>query len=68
MDLRNKNTSEFSTIFDSPLGVPNSQVSLYFVILRAIRLDPPPPEQRWPTEYLAHFPFDFIVKHHSLNL
>ncbi len=27
-DLRNKNTSEFRTVFLSPLGVPNSQVSL----------------------------------------
>ncbi len=24
MDLRNKTTSEFRTVFDSPLGVPNS--------------------------------------------
>ena len=29
MDLRNKTTSEFSTVLDSPLGVPNSQVPLY---------------------------------------
>ncbi len=29
MDLRNKTTSEFRTVFGSPLGVPNSQVSLY---------------------------------------
>ncbi len=29
MDLRNKTTSEFRTVFHSPLGVPNSQVSLY---------------------------------------
>ncbi len=29
MDLRNETTSEFSTVFDSPLGVPNSQVPLY---------------------------------------
>ncbi len=28
MDLRNKTTSEFRTVFDSPLGVPNSQVIL----------------------------------------
>ncbi len=28
MDLRNKTTSEFRTVFHSPLGVPNSQVSL----------------------------------------
>ena len=28
MDLRKKNTSEFRTVFHSPLGVPNSQVSL----------------------------------------
>ncbi len=31
MDLRNKTTSEFRTVFHSPLGVPNSQVSLYIV-------------------------------------
>ena len=30
MDMRNKTTSEFRTSFDSPLGVPNSQVPLYF--------------------------------------
>ncbi len=29
MDLRNQTTSEFSTVLDSPLGVPNSQVPLY---------------------------------------
>ena len=29
MALRNKTTSEFRTVFDSPLGVPNSQVLLY---------------------------------------
>ncbi len=29
MDLRSKTTSEFRTVFDSPLGVPNSQVPLY---------------------------------------
>ncbi len=28
MDLRNKTTSEFRTVLDSPLRVPNSQVSL----------------------------------------
>ncbi len=32
MDLRNKTTSEFRTVLDSPFGVPNSQVSLYIVI------------------------------------
>ncbi len=31
MDLRNKTTSEFRTVFLSLLGVPNSQVSLYNV-------------------------------------
>ena len=30
MDLRNKTTSEFRKDFHSPLGVPNSQLSLYF--------------------------------------
>ncbi len=30
MNLRNKTASEFRTVFDSPLGVPNSQVLLYF--------------------------------------
>ena len=30
MDLRNGTTSELNTVFRSPLGVPNSQVSLYF--------------------------------------
>ncbi len=29
MDSRNKTTSEFRTVLDSPLGVPNSQVPLY---------------------------------------
>ena len=29
MDLRNKTTSEFKIVLDSPLGVPNSQVQLY---------------------------------------
>ncbi len=29
MDLRNKTTSEFRAVFDSPLDVPNSQVPLY---------------------------------------
>ncbi len=29
MDLRKKTTSEFRTVLDTPLGVPNSQVSLY---------------------------------------
>ncbi len=29
MDLRNKTTSEFRTVLDSPFGVPNSQVPLY---------------------------------------
>ncbi len=29
MDLRNKTTSEFRTVFHSPLGVPSSQVPLY---------------------------------------
>ncbi len=28
-DLRNKTTSEFRTVLDSPLGVPNSQAPLY---------------------------------------
>ena len=32
MDLRNKTTSEFGTVFDSPLGVPNLQVQLYYVM------------------------------------
>ncbi len=29
MDLRNKTISEFRTVSDSPLGVPNSQLPLY---------------------------------------
>ncbi len=29
MNLRNKTTLEFRTVFGSPLGVPNFQVSLY---------------------------------------
>ncbi len=29
MNLRNKTTLEFRTVFGSPLGDPNSQVSLY---------------------------------------
>ncbi len=33
MDLRNKTTSEFRTLFLSPLGVPNCQVSLYMYML-----------------------------------
>ncbi len=32
MDLRNKTTLEFRTVFHSPVGVPNSQVQLYMVI------------------------------------
>ena len=31
IDLRNKTTSEFKTVFDSPLGVPNFWVPLYIV-------------------------------------
>ncbi len=31
MDLRNKTTSEFRIVSDSPLGVPNSRVSLYII-------------------------------------
>ncbi len=34
MDLRNKTTSEFRTVFHSPLDVPNSQVPLYMSLLR----------------------------------
>ncbi len=30
MDMRNKTTPEFRTVLDSPLGVPNSQVSPYY--------------------------------------
>ncbi len=33
IDLRNKTTSELRTVFDSLLGVPNSQVPLYFISL-----------------------------------
>ncbi len=32
MDLRNKTTSEFRTVFHSPLGVSNSQIPLYIAI------------------------------------
>ena len=32
IDLTNKTTSEFRTVFHSPLGVSNSQVSLYMVV------------------------------------
>ncbi len=35
INLRNKTTSEFRTVFDSPLGVPNSQVPLYLIALYA---------------------------------
>ncbi len=31
IDLRNKTTPEFRTGFDSPLGVPNSQIPLYIL-------------------------------------
>ncbi len=34
MHQRNKITSEFRTVFLSPLGVPNSQVPLYMIELR----------------------------------
>ncbi len=34
MDPRNKTTSEFRTVFRSPLGVPNSQIPLYWKYLR----------------------------------
>ncbi len=37
MDLRNKTTSEVRTVFDSPLGVPNSQVPLYFCQMANVR-------------------------------
>ena len=37
MDLGNKTTSEFRTDFDSPLGVPNSEVSLYNFIQPIIK-------------------------------
>ena len=30
IELRNTTTSEFMTVFHSPLGVPNSQVPLYY--------------------------------------
>ncbi len=33
MDLRNKTTSEFRTVFHSPFGVPNSEVPLYIDVL-----------------------------------
>ncbi len=33
MDLGNKTTSEFRTVFHSPFGVPNSQVPLYVVLV-----------------------------------
>ncbi len=33
MDLRNKTTSEFRTVLDSPLGFPNFQVPLYTVFV-----------------------------------
>ncbi len=36
MDLGNKTTSEFRTVFHSPVGVPNSQVSLYMACRRII--------------------------------
>ncbi len=36
MDLRNKTTSEFRTVFDSPVGVPNSRVPLYIYALIAL--------------------------------
>ncbi len=36
MDLRNKTTSEFRAVFLSPLGVPNSQVSLHKYISAAL--------------------------------
>ncbi len=36
MDLRNKTTSEFRTVFGSPLGVPNSQVALYISVWHGI--------------------------------
>ncbi len=41
MDLRNKTTSEFRTVFDSPLGVPNFQVPLYVPLPGALTIRPP---------------------------
>ncbi len=38
VDLRNKATSEFRTLFHSPLGIPNSQVSLYSPQWSAVRI------------------------------
>ncbi len=32
-DLKNKTTSEFKTVSDNPLGVPNSQVPLYLALV-----------------------------------
>ena len=40
MNLRNKTTLEFRTDFGSPLGVPNSQVSLYIITNKDIYLKP----------------------------
>ncbi len=33
MNLRNRTTLEFRTVLGSPLGVPNSQVSLYIRLI-----------------------------------
>ncbi len=39
INLRNKPTSEFMTVFHSPLGVPNSQVPLYITTMEEAGVD-----------------------------
>ena len=36
VDLRNKTTSELRTVFHSPLGVLNSQVPLYYIVVKPL--------------------------------
>ncbi len=62
MNLRNKTTLEFRTVFDSPLGVPNSQVSLYmyvgtFAVIRNCRFS---------TIQLYYFRCDLMLKRSTI--
>ncbi len=57
MDLRNNTTSEFRTVFDSPLGVPNSEVSLYIFLSQTILF----------TRLLGSIPFSAVTVSHSFR-
>ncbi len=50
MNLRNKTTLEFRTVLGSPLGVPNSPVSLYLRVFHV----PSPPDSACGSEATKH--------------